>query len=277
VDLDNRLAPFAQGGGNNFYRDPLQNPGNLLIPAASNWETPARTRQTVMRSTVATPTSRAFTGDDELVRRALARDEAAVRAILKANNQRLFRIARGILRNDAEAEDVVQETYVRALTHLEGFRGDSSLSTWLSRIAMNEAMGRLRGRKTSSEWNPEQQYRNEAEIIQFPASTTSDDPERSMAQREIQLVVERAIDELPQPFRLVFVTRVIEEMTVEETAKLLGLKPETVKTRLHRARSMLRENVERKIGPVVLEAFPFAGRRCERLTEAVLRRFGLAT
>jgi RNA polymerase sigma-70 factor, ECF subfamily len=91
------------------------------------------------------------------------------------------------------------------------------------------------------------------------------------------LVVERAIDELPQPFRLVSVTRVIEEMTVEETATLLGLKPETVKTRLHRARSMLRENVERKIGPVVLEAFPFAGRRCERLTEAVLERLGLAT
>ena len=98
-----------------------------------------------------------------------------------------------------------------------------------------------------------------------------------MAQREIQLVVERAIDELPQPFRMVFVTRVIEDMTVEETAKLLGLKPETVKTRLHRARTMLRENVERKIGPVVLEAFPFAGRRCERLTEAVLRRLGLAS
>jgi RNA polymerase sigma-70 factor (ECF subfamily) len=231
----------------------------------------------VVQSTMAASTSRACSADNELVRRALARDEAAVRAILKANNQRLFRIARGILRNDAEAEDVVQETYVRALTHLEGFRGDSSLSTWLSRIAMNEAMGRLRGRRTSSAWNPEQQHKTEAEIIQFPASTTSDDPERSMAQREIQLVVERAIDELPQPFRLVFVTRVIEEMTVEETATLLGLKPETVKTRLHRARSMLRENVERKIGPVVLEAFPFAGRRCERLTEAVLERLGLAT
>jgi RNA polymerase sigma-70 factor (ECF subfamily) len=96
-----------------------------------------------------------------------------------------------------------------------------------------------------------------------------------MAQREIQLVVERAIDELPQPFRMVFVTRVMEEMTVEETSTLLGLKPETVKTRLHRARAMLRENVERKIGPVALEAFPFAGRRCERLTEAVLKRLGL--
>jgi RNA polymerase sigma-70 factor (ECF subfamily) len=230
-----------------------------------------------MRSTVASPTSRAFAGDNELVRRALARDEAAVRTILKANNQRLFRIARGILRNDAEAEDVVQETYVRALTHLEGFRGDSSLSTWLSRIAMNEAMGRLRGRRATVELSSKQQQRNEAEIIQFPTSIASDDPEKSMAQREIQLVVERAIDELPQTFRMVFVARVIEEMTVEETSTLLGIKPETVKTRLHRARAMLRENVERKIGPVVLEAFPFAGRRCERLTEAVLKRLGLAT
>ena len=83
-------------------------------------------------------------GDAELVRRALAREEAAVRAIMQANNRRLYRLARGILRNDAEAEDVVQDTYVRAFTHLEHFRGDSSLSTWLSRIAMNEALGRLR-------------------------------------------------------------------------------------------------------------------------------------
>jgi RNA polymerase sigma-70 factor (ECF subfamily) len=215
-------------------------------------------------------------GDTELVRRAIARDEAAVRAILQANNRRLFRIARGILRNDSEAEDVVQETYVRALTHLEGFRGDSSLSTWLSRIAMNEAMGRLRGQRPSLELSSLPQPRPEAEIIQFPAPSASSDPEKSMAQREIQEVVEHAIDELPEPFRLVFITRVMEEMNIEETAELLGLKPETVKTRLHRARAMLRENVEKKIGPVILEAFPFAGRRCERLTEAVLKRLGLA-
>ena len=95
-----------------------------------------------------------------------------------------------------------------------------------------------------------------------------------MAQREIQHVVEHAIDELPEPFRLVFITRVIEGMNVEETAEILGLKPETVKTRLHRARNMLRDNVEKKIGPVVMEAFPFAGKRCERLTDAVLKRLG---
>ncbi|MGH6681199.1 MAG: RNA polymerase sigma factor [Bradyrhizobium sp.] len=212
--------------------------------------------------------------DNELVRRARARDEAAIRAIMQANNRRLFRIARGILRNDSEAEDVVQETYVRALTHLDSFRGDSGLSTWLCRIAMNEAMGRLRGRRPSLAWSELPYDQSEAEIIQFPASSASNDPEKSMAQREIQHVVERAIDELPEPFRLVFITRVIEEMTVEETAELLGIRPETVKTRLFRARSMLRANVEKKIGPVILDAFPFGGRRCELLTEVALRRLG---
>ena len=138
---------------------------------------------------------------------------------------------------------------------------------------MNEALGRLRGRRSSLQCDSLHREPPEAEIIQFPSP--SSDPEKSMAQREIQRFVEHAIDELPEPFRLVFITRVMEEMNVEETAELLGLKPETVKTRLHRARAMLRENVEKKIGPVVLEAFPFAGRRCERLTEAVLKRLGM--
>jgi RNA polymerase sigma-70 factor (ECF subfamily) len=216
----------------------------------------------------------ATAGDTELVRRALTRDEAAVRAIITANNRRLYRLARGILRNDAEAEDVVQETYVRAFTHLADFRGDSNLATWLSRIAINEALGRLRRRRPGVEWSSLPEGTLEAQIIQFPLSSAANDPEKSMAQREIQHVVERAIDELPEAFRLVFVTRVLEGMNVEETAEILKIKPETVKTRLHRARALLRDNVEKKIGPVVMEAFPFAGRRCERLTEAVLRRLG---
>jgi len=212
--------------------------------------------------------------DLELVRRALSRDEAAVRTIIKANNRRLYRLARGILRNDSEAEDVVQETYVRAFTHLAEFRGDSSLSTWLSRIAMNEALGRLRRRRPGVELSSLPPGTLEAQIIQFPLLSATDDPERTMAQREIQHVVEAAIDELPEPFRMVFITRVVEGMNVEETADILGLKPETVKTRLFRARTMLRDNVEKKIGPVVMEAFPFAGHRCDRLTEAVLKRLG---
>jgi RNA polymerase sigma-70 factor (ECF subfamily) len=208
---------------------------------------------------------------DDLLVRARNREEAAIRLIMQSNNRRLYRLARGILRNDAEAEDVVQETYVRAFTHLDSFRGESSLATWLSRIAMNEALGRLRGQRPNVDWTSLAPEKLEAQIIQFPLSATSD-PEKTMAQREIQTVVEHAIDELPEAFRLVFITRVIEGMNIEETAEILGLKPETVKTRLHRARAMLRENVERKIGPVVMDAFPFAGKRCERLTEAVLQR-----
>jgi len=211
--------------------------------------------------------------DAELIRRTLARDEAAVRTIMTANNRRLYRLARGILRDDAEAEDVVQETYVRAFTHLEEFRGGSSLSTWLSRIAINEALGRLRRERPRSELSLQPHGGLAAEIIPFPLATT-DDPEKTMAQREIREVVERAIDELPDAFRLVFIARVIEGLNVEETADLLELRTETVKTRLHRARAMLRDNVERKIGPVVLDAFPFAGQRCARLTNAVLERLG---
>ena len=136
-------------------------------------------------------------------------------------------------------------------------------------------MGRLRRQRPTVDWTSLAPGTLEAQIIQFPLSAASEDPEKTMAQREIQHVVEQAIDELPEAFRIVFITRVIEGMNVEETAEILGLKPETVKTRLHRARAMLRDNVEKKIGPVVMEAFPFAGKRCERLTEAVLKRLGL--
>jgi RNA polymerase sigma-70 factor (ECF subfamily) len=227
-----------------------------------------------MQSAIVPQAAPAAAADIELVRRALGRDETAVRTIIKANNRRLYRLARGILRNDGEAEDVVQETYVRAFTHLAEFRGDAGLSTWLSRIAMNEALGRLRRRRPGVELSSLPAGTLEAQIIQFPLLSATDDPEKTMAQREIQHVVEGAIDELPEPFRMVFITRVVEGMNVEETADILGLKPETVKTRLHRARAMLRDNVEKKIGPVVMDAFPFAGRRCDRLTEAVLTRLG---
>ena len=226
-------------------------------------------RATILRTQIASGSI----GDIELVRRALARDETAVRAIITANNQRLYRLARGILRRDHEAEDVVQETYVRAFTHLADFRGESSLSTWLSRIVMNEALGRLRRERPGIELSSLPEGTLEAQVIRFPTVST-EDPEKSMAQRQIQHVVEAAIDELPEPFRLVFIARMIEGMSIEDTAELFALKAETVKTRLHRARAMLRVNVERKIGPVVMDAFPFAGHRCAGLTNAVLARLG---
>jgi RNA polymerase sigma-70 factor, ECF subfamily len=214
--------------------------------------------------------------DAELVRRALARDDTAFRIIMERHNRRLYRIARGILRNDTEAEDVVQEAYVSAFTHLDGFRGDSSLATWLSRITMNEALGRLRRERLAVDLDTFEAQRTEAQIIQFPQTVTFDDPERTMAQREILQLVERATDNLPEIFRIVFITRVIEGMSVEETADLLGLRPETVKTRLHRARRLVREQLDKQIGPVLMEAFPFAGRRCERMTNAVMQRLGFS-
>src|SRR3977135_4385263 len=121
------------------------------------------------------------TTDTELVQRARARDEAAIRIIMQSNNRRLYRLARGILRNDGEAEDVVQETYVRAFTHLDGFRGDSSLATWLARIAINEALGRVRRQRPSVELSTLPPGALEAQIIQFLHS--SENPEKTMAQR----------------------------------------------------------------------------------------------
>lgn len=214
--------------------------------------------------------------DAELVRRALARDDTAFRIIMERHNRRLYRIARGILRNDTEAEDVVQEAYVSAFTHLDGFRGDSSLATWLARITMNEALGRLRRERLAVDLDTFEAQRTEAQIIQFPQTVTSDDPERTMAQREILQLVERATDNLPEIFRIVFITRVIEGMSIEETADLLGLRPETVKTRLHRARRLVREQLDKQIGPILMDAFPFAGRRCERMTNAVMQRLGFS-
>jgi len=228
-----------------------------------------------MQGTAAGLSAGARTSETELIERARRRDEAALREIMQGNNRRLYRLARGILRSDSEAEDVVQETYVRAFTHLDGFLGTSALSTWLSRIAINEALRRLRSRRPQVELGSVPEATLEAQIIKFPLSSAATDPERSMAQREIQRVVEHAVDELPDAFRMVFIARVMEGMSMEETAELLGIKPETVKTRLHRARALLRENVEKKIGPVVMDAFPFAGQRCEHLTEAVLRRLGI--
>lgn len=211
----------------------------------------------------------------DLIRRVLARDGRAFRTIMKTHNRRLYRLARGIMRDDAEAEDVVQEAYVRAFTHLADFRGGSSLSTWLSRIVINEALGRLRSRRPTVDLAAYEGRDPPAEIIRFPLAAKADDPERTMAQRQILQLVEQATDKLPEVYRVVFITRVIEGMSVEETAEILGLRPETVKTRLHRARRLVRDQLDKQIGPVLMDAFPFAGRRCERLTDMVMRRLGL--
>ncbi len=217
----------------------------------------------------------AIAGDMDLVRRVQGRDAGAFRVIMRAHNQRLYRIARAVVCNDGEAEDVVQEAYVRAFTHLDGFRGDSSLSTWLSRIVINEALGRLRKSRRRAETALPLEQADEARIIPFPLNSSNDDPERTMAQRQILRLVEKATDNLPDIYRAVFVARVIEGLSIEETAEVIGIRPETVKTRLHRARVLVRRELDEQIGPVLLDAFPFAGRRCERLATAVMERLGI--
>ena len=212
--------------------------------------------------------------DLDLIQRALRRDPDAFRTIMRAHNQRLFRIARSVVRNDSVAEDVVQEAYARAFQHLESFEGNSSVATWLYRIVLNEALDRLRkaSRRPEIHLPPSGP---QADILQFPNGIAIDDPEKTMAQRQILRMVEQAADELPDVFRLVFVARVIEGMSVEETAVLLEIKPETVRSRLHRARHLLRKQIDKQIGPLCLDAFPFAGKRCERLTANVMKRLSL--
>jgi RNA polymerase sigma-70 factor (ECF subfamily) len=212
--------------------------------------------------------------EGDLVRRALARDPAAIRAIMQTHNRRLFRIARSILRDDAEAEDVLQDAYVRAFGHLADFRGEAALSTWLSRIVINEALGRLR-RPRAATVSLDDMPRPAADILLFPLNAGQRDPEQAMAQREILQLVERAIDKLPEAFRTVLVARMVEGMSIEETADLLSIKPETVKTRLFRARELLREQIDRQVDPVLFDAFPFAGRRCDRMVDVVLGRLGV--
>jgi RNA polymerase sigma-70 factor (ECF subfamily) len=209
-----------------------------------------------------------------LIFRARQRDARAIRTIMSRYNRRLYRIARSILRDDSEAEDAVQEAYLRAFGALAMFRQESSLGTWLTRIVLNEALGRRRRGPHLEPVTSAMLDAPSARIIAFP-NNREIDPERAFAQRQIRRTLERAIDELPANFRTVLVARVVEEMSVEETAALLGLRTETVKTRLHRARRLLKLAIEKQIGPVLTDAFPFAGRRCERMTDEVLRRLSL--
>ncbi len=208
-----------------------------------------------------------------LVERAKSGDQSAFRAIMEQNNRRLYRVARAVMKDDTEAEDVVQETYLRAFFNLSKFRAESSLATWLTRIALNEALGRKRKqREMVTLETVETAQQTSAQIVQFPATTTETDPERSAAQHEIRKLLERAMDALPEPFRVVFVMRDVEEISIEEAATHLGIRPETVKTRLYRARRLLRQSLGGQLASTLKDTFPFAGARCARITEAVLSR-----
>jgi RNA polymerase sigma-70 factor (ECF subfamily) len=214
--------------------------------------------------------------DADLIDRVLRKDEAATRALMQRYNRRLYRLARSVVRDDGEAEDVLQEAYLRAFTSLADFRGDASLSTWLTRIVINEALQRIRRPTDVPVPNiVEDVERRGAEVIPFPASQANIDPEHAMAQRQLCQLVERAIDELPTDFRTILIARIIEGMSVEDTAAAFDLQAETVKTRLHRARRLLKEALAEHLGPHFGELFPFAGQRCERITAAVIERLKL--
>jgi RNA polymerase sigma-70 factor (ECF subfamily) len=179
-----------------------------------------------------------------------------------------------VVRDEAEAEDVLQEAYTRAFAAFEGFRGEAGVATWLTRIVLNEAHSRLRGRKTVVDLDELEAAQGGAQVLNFPNIARSDDPEADAARAQIRRILERAVDDLPEPFRLVFILREVEELSVEETALHLDLKVETVRTRLHRARRRLREALDAQLADVMVGAYPFLGARCARITEAVLQRLG---
>jgi RNA polymerase sigma-70 factor, ECF subfamily len=182
-------------------------------------------------------------------------------------------VARSILKDDAEAEDVVQEVYVLAFGKLAEFRAESSLATWLARIAVNEALGRLRRRRPSLELSAlDAVPLTDTPSLALAHMPHHSDPERAAAHKQIRRRIERAIDELPDDFRAVFVMRDVEAISVAETADVLALSPATVKTRLHRARRRLRRALAAELASALTDTFPFDGERCRQTTAAVLAR-----
>lgn len=219
------------------------------------------------------PVDYAALDDNALVALVRGGQREAFRHIMQRCNQRLFRVARAVLGEDSEAEDVLQESYMSAYRKLDSFRGDSTLLTWMTSIVLNEARGRLRKRHhmvglEQIDAAPDDTH----QVIQFPSKFGSEDPAVSAARAQIRRLLEHAIDELPPAFRTVYMMREVEECSVEETASLLDIKPETVKTRLHRARRQLRASLQGTLAATMSEAFPFMGVRCARVTDAVMAR-----
>ena len=214
------------------------------------------------------------TGERELIGLARGGNASAFREIMRRNNRRLFRAARGIVGTDWEAEEVVQDAYVRAFRALGTFRQEAALGTWLTRIAINEAQGRLHGRRETLQLTDLDDTAM-ANIIPFPGATPNSDPERQAALSEIRILLEGAIDALPASFREVFVLRHVEGLSTEETAHVLSIESETVKTRLHRARMRLQRALQGQLAHALKDTFPFEGERCQRLTHTVLHRLGL--
>jgi RNA polymerase sigma-70 factor (ECF subfamily) len=212
--------------------------------------------------------------DDELVARIQAGEVRLFETLMRRHNQRLFRMLRALLRHDAEAEDVMQEAYVRAFAHLGDFAGRASFSTWLLRIAANEAMARLRrGRRFLSaavDIGDE-----EAEMVLSALASPERNPEDQAGTAELRSLLTEVIDALPERYRAVFVLREVEGLSTAETAEALELTAENVKVRLHRARALLRAALDRRLGGEMRQVFRFDGPHCDRVVAAVLGRLGI--
>lgn len=213
--------------------------------------------------------------DAALARLCAARDKQALRHVITANNQRMFRTAWSILKERGEAEDAVQAAYLSAFSHIDEFAGRSSLSTWLTRVVVNEALGRLRARRR-------RRVQLEAEGVAIldhyrevlARGSEPSPPDAIVAREQLRLLLEQAIGNLPEGFRTVFVLRAIAGLTVEETAEALEIATSTVKTRFLRARRKLQESLDPQVRTALLGTFPFAGADCAALTERVLAALG---
>jgi RNA polymerase sigma-70 factor (ECF subfamily) len=207
--------------------------------------------------------------DEEVIQRVRAGETGLYEILMRRYNQRLYRVARSILQNDEDAEDVMQEAYVRAYEHLHQFAGEAKFSTWLTKIAVYEALRRVRRHGRTEDLDSVSEAHSH---VMTRATSSTRDPERQAYDHELRLVLERSIDALPEIYRLVFMLRSIEGITVAETAACLDIGAEAVKTRHYRARSMLRKDLEQRAGLVTAEAFPFHAPRCDRVVDAVYRR-----
>jgi RNA polymerase sigma-70 factor, ECF subfamily len=206
--------------------------------------------------------------DEEVVNRVKAGDAALFELIMRRYNQRLYRVARAILHDDAEAEDVMQDAYVRAYQHLHQFAGRAPFSAWLTRIAVHEALARLRLRNRTA---PLDDTGQDGEFSMTLAET-SPDPEQSASRDELGQLLEEAVLGLPEQFRTVVMLRDVEELSTSETAVALDLSEENVKVRLHRGRAMLRGWLVARVGAEAKNAFPFMGVRCDRVVQGVFLR-----
>jgi len=207
-------------------------------------------------------------GDDAVLARIRGGDSAAFEQIMRRHNQRLFRAARAVVKDDAEAEDVVQQAYVSAFTHLAGYEGRAQLSTWLLRIVLHEALGRLRARGRTASLD------DAAAGEEWDVPTNARSPEDAASDRELVAIVETSIDTMPDAFRTVFMLRAVEGMSAAEVAEALDVPEETVRTRLHRARAHLQRALVDGADRATPRAFEFLRERCDRIVAAVLARIG---